>query len=45
MKKKNTKKWKHNGLKKFGTLSPKPNLNYKLKIKLRKLFRMNYDGK
>jgi hypothetical protein len=45
MKKKNTKKWKQNGLKNFGPPFPKPNPNYKLRGKLRKLFRMNYDGK
>ena len=45
MKNKNTKKGKQNWLKKFGQPSNKPNTNYKLKKKLRKLFRMHYDGK
>jgi hypothetical protein len=47
MKKKNTKKWKSHGSRKFGSSSSKfsPNSNNKMKGKLRKMFRMNYDGK
>jgi hypothetical protein len=45
MKKKNFKKWKHHGLKKYGPPSQKQNSNFKLNKKIKKMFRMNYDGK
>jgi len=39
------KNLKRNGPKNFGPPSQKPGPDYKLKKKLKRMFRMNYDGK
>jgi len=45
MKHKKSKKWKPAGKKGFGPPSPGPMPDFKLRTKLKKMFRMNYDGK